>query len=100
MRGRPWVADDRTDGALDDVLDEVRRLVPGLVVERIQVIHPGSDDDNVFFLGVGPDFDLVQVDTGPDGGVPFIVDGDGPVVTSDAAQAVRLIYQGLLPASS
>jgi hypothetical protein len=100
MRGRSWTADDRTGGELDEVLDEVRRLVPNLIVERITVVHPGNDDDNVYFLGEDSDFDLVQVDTHPDGRSPFIVDGDGPVVTSDLAEAVRLIHQGLRSARS
>jgi hypothetical protein len=46
MRGRPWGPDDLTGGPVDDVFAQVRVVVPGLVVERLQVNHP-ADDDNV-----------------------------------------------------
>ena len=41
-RGRPWGPSDLTGGPVDEVLARVRAVVPGLVVERLQVAHePG-----------------------------------------------------------
>jgi hypothetical protein len=44
-RGRPWTASDRTGGPLDELLDQLRSLIPELIVERLAVTHR-ADDDN------------------------------------------------------
>ena len=92
MRGRPWGPDDRTGGALDQLVDELRGRIEGLVVERLQVKHP-ADDDNVFFLRDGRGSDEVQIDTHPHGQPPFSLESDahGPVRTADVAEAVAIV---------
>jgi len=89
MRGRAWQATDRTGGAVDAVLDDLRRHFPDLSVERLVVSRPG-DDDNVYFLGVLPRRDLVQIDTAPAGRAPFIVEADQRVTTDDPAHAAAV----------
>ena len=82
--------DDLIGGSLDEVFAGVRRVVPGLMIERLSVTHPG-DDDNVYFLGDERGPGRVQVDTFPDGAPPFLIEGDKRVETSDIAQAITVI---------
>ena len=90
QRGQPWTAADRTGGPLDEVLDRLRAQIPDLIVERLQQLHPG-DDDNVYFLGDRSGLDRVQIDTAPGGHPPFLIAADQTVETSDSARATDLI---------
>ncbi|MCX4804278.1 hypothetical protein OG594_21975 [Streptomyces sp. NBC_01214] len=66
-----------------------------MAIERLAVTW-ASDDDNVYFLGVGSVPDLVQFDTGPDGQPPFLVETDHcRAVTSEVAEAVAAVSAGL-----
>ena len=96
MRGRPWGPDDLTGGQADEVFAYVRVAVPGLIVERLQVKHPG-DDGSVYFLGDEHGLDRVQLDTGPGGRPPFLVETEGGerFETSDAAEAARAVASWL-----
>ncbi|MEU1618495.1 hypothetical protein ABZ479_14505 [Streptomyces sp. NPDC005722] len=85
-----WGPGDLTGGPVDQVFAQVRRDVPGLVVERLAVTHAG-DDDNVYFLGDESVLDRVQLDTGPGGQPPFLVESDDRVVTSEIAQVVAVV---------
>jgi hypothetical protein len=76
-----------TGGAVDQVFAQVRHAMPGVLIERLMVTHAG-DDDNVYFLGDELTMDRVQVDTGPGGQPPFLVEADDRVVTSEVAEAV------------
>jgi hypothetical protein len=69
---RVWLPTYRTGGPLDTVLEEVRRRRPGVVVERLQLSY-ATDDDNVYFLSDDQHADCIQVDTGPDGNPPFVI---------------------------
>ncbi|WP_457033225.1 hypothetical protein [Kitasatospora sp. P5_F3] len=90
IRGRVWGPADRSGGPLDDVVDGARRVLPGLRVERLQVTHPG-DDDNVYFLSVGSGVGCVQVDSGEQGQPPFVVEGASRTDTSDPAEALAAV---------
>jgi hypothetical protein len=88
---RRWLGpDDKVGGSLDEVFAGVRRVVPGLIVERLSVTHPG-DDDNVYFLGDERGLDRVQVDTFPEGEPPFLIEADERVETSDIEEAIAVI---------
>jgi hypothetical protein len=76
------------------VLDELRRRVPGLVVERLQVTHP-EDDDNVYFICDPRGLDRVQIDTRPNGQPPFLIEADERYETNDATQASAIIHDWL-----
>ncbi len=95
-RGRPWGPGDLAGGPVDEVLARVRTVVPGLVVERLQVTHP-ADDDNVYFLGDEHGFDRVQVDTGPGGRPPFLIEAEERFETSDVAEAAAIVSSWLGP---
>ncbi|GAA3219787.1 hypothetical protein ACFO1B_17865 [Dactylosporangium siamense] len=86
MRGRNWQPTERTGGPIDEVFDNLRQNIPHLLIERLDVTHP-SDDDNVYFLGVSPRPDLVQIDTAPHGQPPFIIEADQRIVTDDPLHA-------------
>jgi hypothetical protein len=89
-RGRPWGPADRSGGPLDDVVDGARPVLPDLRVERLQVTHPG-DDDNVYFLRVGSGVDCGQVDSGEQGRPPFVVEGASRTDTSDPVEALAAV---------
>lgn len=92
---RRWLGpDDKVGGSLDEVVAGVRRVVPGLIVERLSVTHLG-DDDNVYFLGDERGHDRVQVDTFPTGEPPFLIEADRRVETSDTEEAIGVIYAWL-----
>jgi hypothetical protein len=77
------------------VVAQVRDDVPGLVVERLRKRRE-SDDDNVFFLGVGSELALVQVDCSPDGAFPLLIeDAGGRVQASTATEAPSAVLRGL-----
>ncbi|MDX3078081.1 hypothetical protein [Streptomyces sp. MI02-7b] len=65
-----------------------------MIIERLAVAH-ANDDDNVYYLGDAAILDRVQLDTGPDGQPPFLVEADDRVVTSDVAEAVAAASRGL-----
>jgi hypothetical protein len=99
MGARIWAASDRTGGPLDELFDGLRSEFPPLVIERLVMPHPG-DDDNVYWLTIGPPPRLhgpetVQVDTGEGGSAPFSLEGerkDGEMAeTSDPAAARSLL---------
>jgi hypothetical protein len=94
MRGRPWGPDDLTGGPVDEVFAQVRVVVPGLVVERLQVMHPG-DDDNVYFLGDEHGLDRVQIDTCSGGRSPFLIEAGERFETSDVAEATAAVASWL-----
>jgi hypothetical protein len=82
VRGRTWQSTDRTGGPLDEVFDDVRRHVPDLLIERLNVAH-APDDDNVYFLGIPARPDLVQINTDADGQPPFTIEADNHQSTSE-----------------
>lgn len=96
---RIWAASDLTGGPLDGVFEGLRSEFPPLVIERLVMSHPG-DDDNVYWLTIGPPPRLhgpetVQVDTGEGGCAPFLLEGerdDGEwAETKDPAAARSLL---------
>jgi len=97
LPARPWGPADRTGGPVDGLFDELRECIHGLMVERLEVTH-AADDDNVWFLRATRGAVEVQIDTWPHGQTPFYIEADqGPVRTSDTAEAVALIRTWLEP---
>lgn len=89
-RGRPWTASDRTGGPLDELLDQLRSRIPGLIVERLQVTHR-ADDDNVYFIGDEYGLDRIQLDTFPDGQPSFYIENGGRHQTAEVREAASII---------
>jgi hypothetical protein len=95
-RSRRWGPDDLAGGPIDELLARVRAVVPGLVVEQLKVTHP-ADDGNVYFLGDEHGLDRVQVDTGPSGRPPFLLEAEERFETSDVAEAAAVVSSWLGP---
>lgn len=90
LRGRPWSANNRTGGPLDQVLDELRGHVPHLIVEGLQQPHPG-DGDNVYFIGDPSGLDRVQLDTAPGAQPTFVLEAQQRLGTTDPTHAATTI---------
>jgi len=88
------VTSRHTQRPIDQVFDHLRREIPDLVVERLQVTHAG-DDDNVYFVGDGSRRDRIQIDTAPGGQPPFVIENGGRSETSTLAEAFRIIKSWL-----
>jgi hypothetical protein len=95
LRGRPWGPHDLTGGPVDQVFTRLRTEFPHLVVERVDVTHPG-DDDNLFFVGDDRGFEHLHVETYPGGQPPFLIAEDEQFHTSDVAEAVAAVRSLLL----
>jgi hypothetical protein len=93
-RGRPWTGADRTGGPVDEVFDQLRLHIPGLVVERLEVTHT-ADDDNVYFIGDEHGLDRIQLDTAPAGQPYFYIENEGRCQTSEVAEAAAIIRSWL-----
>jgi hypothetical protein len=93
-RGRPWTGADRTGGPVDEVFDQLRRHIPGLIVERLEATHPG-DDDNVYFIGDEHGPDRIQLDTAPGGQPYFLIENGGRHQTSETTEAAVIIRSWL-----
>jgi len=88
--------DDLPVGA---ILAAVRREMPSLRIERLQVTHP-ADDDNLWMFSKGSAREVakgeaivVQIGTYPGGQPPFLIESTGHnqrVTTSDAEEAVTV----------
>jgi hypothetical protein len=96
MRGRPWTNTDRTGGPVDDLFDQLREHVPGLIIERLEVKYP-ADDDNLYFLFFADwnKFENIQVETAPCGQPPFLIENGGRHETTDTTEAVTLLRASL-----
>jgi hypothetical protein len=82
MQVRPWTATDRTGRPLDAVLDELRKLLPELIVERAKPAH-----HNVYFLRRDAGSWRLRIDDCRD----HLARGDEQVSTSDPAEAARAV---------
>jgi hypothetical protein len=65
-----------------------------VVVVRLQPSHQ-ADDDNVFFLSDDQRAEHVQIDTGPHGNPPFIIEAAERRETSEPSDAADLISMWL-----
>jgi hypothetical protein len=77
--------------AVEQVLGAVRSRLPSVRIERLQVKHPG-DDDNLWFITSNET--EIQIETHPGGCPPFLIEGGLPDQrrkTSDVSEAVELI---------
>jgi hypothetical protein len=85
--------DHLSGGPVDAVFAALEARFPGVVLERLQVSHPG-DDDNLWFVRAHVDAAVtIQIETRPGGQPPFLVEGDDVyqrAETSGADEAVAL----------
>ena len=57
----------------DKVIAGIKDLSPDVCVEQLKVLHPGADDDGIWFFAVPASGLEVQIES-PDGMCPFLVE--------------------------
>ena len=60
---------------IDQITQLLRREIPGVEIEQLQVSHPGADDDGLWFIKVPRQTGEVQIESS-DGSCPFIIQSD------------------------
>ena len=60
---------------LDQIISRLRTEIPGVRVTRLEVAHPGADDDGLWFIEIPGRIGQVQIES-PDGMCPFLIESD------------------------
>jgi hypothetical protein len=68
---------------IDQIIERVRRLVPDLRVQQLQVSHPGVDDDGLWFFSLPGIAKDIQIESSY-GMCPFIVEHSDMKSSTDA----------------
>lgn len=80
---------------VDEIIDRIRRDNPSVTIQQLKVVHPGADDDGVWFFQQ-PDSEFeVQIESSS-GMCPFLVESDesAKTFTGNTIEAtVELIRQ-------
>ena len=72
---------------IDLVISAVKAVLPDIVVNQLQVKHPGADDDGLWFFSHPLGQFEAQLES-PDGQLPFLVESDGNGRGSNATSIV------------
>jgi hypothetical protein len=86
-----------TGGAVDQLLPALARAIPGVSIERLQVTHAG-DDDHLWYVWSMRPAEPIQIEVGPSGDAPFLIEGNDPDQMREAAnidEAIELISMWL-----
>ncbi|HEY6467549.1 MAG TPA: hypothetical protein VIY69_16225 [Candidatus Acidoferrales bacterium] len=78
---------------VDKVIAAIKRLSPDVCVEQLKVLHPGADDDGIWFFAVPASGLEVQIES-PDGMCPFLVEtneNDERLTTASAEATVHAV---------
>ena len=80
---------------IDQIVQSIMKLCPTVKVRRLEVSHPGADDDGIwFFVQSGSEFE-VQLES-PNGMCPFLVEtdeNDARLTTNSIEEAVRTLVK-------
>lgn len=81
---------------IDAIVRELHLAHPGISAERLAVLHPGADDDGLWFFRHTAGSAEVQLESAT-GNVPFLVEGLGVErhTAATVQQAVALVVAGL-----
>jgi hypothetical protein len=60
---------------IDHIIQELRAISPEIVVHQLEVVHPGADDDGLWFFRVPDGRIEVQLESSS-GTCPFLVEGN------------------------
>jgi hypothetical protein len=81
---------------IDAVIDQLLLACPGISVEQLTVLHPGADDDGLWFFRLPMSDTELQLES-TTGNCPFLMESSATVdrLTVDTvAQAVAMIIAG------
>ena len=76
---------------------QVQGEIPGITAEQLAVLHPGADDDGLWFFRHPSTGVEIQLESST-GNCPFLVESSGStaqVVATSIQQAVALIVEGV-----
>jgi hypothetical protein len=94
-RGIPWGPNNVTGGPVDQLFIALRNSFDGLKIERLSVPH-AADDNNVWFITETSRNIDVQLDSMPDGALPFLLESDDARTrTEDVSVAVEVLSEWL-----
>ena len=82
---------------IDAVIEHLKLAYPGISAEQLTVLHPGADDDGLWFFSHTASTAEIQLES-PLGSVPFLVESaESPdrEVADTVQKAVGLIVAGL-----
>ena len=71
---------------IDQIIERVKTLIPGVHVEQLWVSHPGVDDDGLWFFRLPGMAKGIQVESS-NGMCPFIVEHCDMKASTDAESA-------------
>jgi hypothetical protein len=60
---------------IDQIIEQLKAELPGVLVTQLQVSHPGADDDGLWFIKIPGRDGNVQIESS-DGTCPFIIESD------------------------
>lgn len=82
---------------IDEIIDALTRAHADIVVQQLQVLHPGADDDGVWFFRHPASPHEVQLES-PAGACPFLFESDAhpsPATANTVAEGISLVAGGL-----
>ena len=84
------------DRDIDQLIAALVRRWPGMRCEQLRVVHPGGDDDGLWFFTHPAEHGEVQVESST-GAAPFMVEGDhGQRATAaTVSEAERIVAEQL-----
>jgi hypothetical protein len=71
---------------IDQIIERVKRLIPDVKVQQLQVSHPGADDDGLWYFSLPGIVKDIQIES-TYGMCPFLVEHDDMKSSSDAETA-------------
>ena len=60
---------------IDHIIERLTAEMPGVQVRQLQVSHPGTDDDGLWFVTMPGSSPEVELEV-PHGGCPFLIESD------------------------
>jgi hypothetical protein len=68
---------------IDTVISRIRALHPDAKIEQLKVVHPGADDDGLWFFSLPPGPKEIQVESST-GAAPFRIEHSDLTSSSEA----------------
>ncbi|MFI5533022.1 hypothetical protein ACIA8O_31240 [Kitasatospora sp. NPDC051853] len=92
MNTREWTPEHTTGGPLDEAFRLVRARMADVVIER-RVEQDGADDD-LFFIRIVTNPDMLELECRPGGRPPFVVsDEHSQIDALDSAAAAAAVHE-------
>jgi len=82
---------------IEKISNVLRTTYPDIVIEQLTVLHPGADDDGIWYFRRSGGSTEIQLESSS-GNCPFLVESSGAAVRLTAAtpqEAVNILVRGL-----